>query len=60
MSGFNYRILVVDDEAAIGATAEAMLATQRYDILTAVDGFDGLVQLRRALRPHHLDLSMRT
>ncbi len=60
MSGFNHRILVVDDDAAIRETAEALLATQGYEVVTAVDGFDGLVQLRRALRPHHLDLSMRT
>ena len=49
MSGFNYRILVVDDEAAIRETARAMLATQGYEVITAVDGFDGLVQLRRSL-----------
>jgi Response regulator receiver domain len=49
MSGFNYRILVVDDEAAIRETAKAVLATKGYEIVTAVDGFDGLVQLRRSL-----------
>jgi CheY-like chemotaxis protein len=49
MTGFNYRILVVDDEAAIRQTAKAILSTQGYEIVTAVDGFDGLVQLRRAL-----------
>ncbi len=49
MNGFNYRILVVDDEAAIRKTAEALLATQGYEIVTAVDGFDALVQLRRSL-----------
>ncbi len=46
--GFNYRILVVDDEAAVRDTAKAMLATQGYEIITAVDGFDALVQLRRS------------
>jgi CheY-like chemotaxis protein len=49
MSGFNHRILVVDDEAAVRETAKAMLATQGYEIITAADGFDGLVQLRRSL-----------
>ncbi len=49
MSGFNHRILVVDDEAAVRETAKATLATQGYEIITAVDGFDGLVQLRRSL-----------
>ncbi len=49
MSGFNHRILVVDDEVAIRATAEALLVTHGYEVVTAVDGFDGLVQLRRSL-----------
>ncbi len=49
MSGFNHRILVVDDEAAVRETAKTVLATQGYEIITAVDGFDGLVQLRRSL-----------
>ncbi len=48
MSGFNHRILVVDDETGIRTAAEALLATQGYEIITAVDGFDGLVQLRRS------------
>ncbi len=49
MSGFNHRILVVDDEAAVRDTAKATLARQGYEIITAVDGFDALVQLRRSL-----------
>lgn len=49
MSGFNHRILVVDDEAPIRETAKAVLATEGYEIVTAVDGFDGLVQLCRSL-----------
>ena len=49
MSGFNHRILVVDDEAAIRAAAEALLSAQGYEVITAADGFDGLVQLRRSL-----------
>ena len=49
MSGFNHRILVVDDEAAIRETAKLVLATKGYEIITAADGFDGLVQLRRSL-----------
>src|SRR5512133_289933 len=49
MSGFNHRILVVDDEPAIRATADALLSSQGYEVITAVDGFDGLVQLRRSL-----------
>jgi CheY-like chemotaxis protein len=49
MSGFNHRILVVDDDAAIRESGKAVLATKGYEIITAVDGFDGLVQLRRSL-----------
>ncbi len=49
MSGFNHRILVVDDEEAIRTTAKLLLASQGYEVLTAVDGFDALVQLRRSL-----------
>src|SRR5690242_19608311 len=49
MAGFNHRILVVDDEAAVRDTAKAILATQEYEVVTSVDGFDGLVQLRRSL-----------
>ncbi len=49
MSGFNHRILVVDDEAAIRKTAEVLLSAEGYEVITAVDGFDGLVQLRRSL-----------
>ena len=49
MTGFNHRILVVDDEAAIRMTAEALLSAEGYEVVTAADGFDGLVQLRRSL-----------
>lgn len=49
MKGFNYRILVVDDDEAIRATAAAILSAEGYEVVTAVDGFDGLVQLRRSL-----------
>lgn len=49
MAGFNHRILVVDDEAAVRDTASAILGTQGYEVITAVDGFDALVQLRRSL-----------
>ncbi len=49
MSGFNYRILVVDDEAGIRETAKTILQTKAYEVLTAGDGFEALVQLRRSL-----------
>jgi len=49
VSGFNYRILIVDDEASVRETAKAVLAACGYETITAVDGFDALVQLRRSL-----------
>ena|SRR5579871_3022071 len=49
MSGFNHRILVVDDEATVRDTAKLILGVQGYEIVTATDGFDALVQLRRSL-----------
>ncbi len=47
--GFNYRILVVDDEPSIRQISSALLATKGYDVRTADDGFAALVELRRAL-----------
>ncbi len=49
MAGFDYRVLVVDDDAAVRETAKVILAAQGYEVVTAVDGFDGLVYLRRSL-----------
>lgn len=48
-SGFNYRILVVDDEPAILTTSAAILETRGYEVRTAVDGFTALAELRRSL-----------
>ena len=57
--GFQYRILTVDDEPAILTTSKAVLEAQGYEVRTASDGFEALVELRRAL-PDILisDLSM--
>lgn len=56
---FPYRILVVDDEPALLATAESLLKSKGYEVRTAADGFEALVELRRSL-PDVLisDLSM--
>lgn len=48
-SGFNYRILVVDDEESIRESSRLMLETQGYEVHTASDGFLALIELRRAL-----------
>lgn len=47
--GFKYRILVVDDEPLIRQTSALILAEQGYEVRTAGDGFEALVELRQAL-----------
>ncbi len=46
---FRYRILVVDDEERLRTVAQAMLQLQGYEVLCAVDGFDGLTKLKQSL-----------
>jgi CheY-like chemotaxis protein len=46
---FYYRILVVDNEPIVLQTSAAILHEHGYDVRTAVDGFDALAKLRRAL-----------
>jgi CheY-like chemotaxis protein len=48
-SGFNYRILMVDNEATILNTAAAILQQRGYEVRTACDGFAALAELRRSL-----------
>ncbi len=36
--GFNYRILVVDDERSIREVSSILLKTKGYDVRTAADG----------------------
>ncbi len=40
MTGFNYRILVVDDEETILTTSKAILEAKGYEVRTARDGFE--------------------
>lgn len=47
--GFNYRILVVDDEESIRTSAAAVLNSKGYEVRTAADGFAALAELRRSL-----------
>ena len=49
MASFRYRILVVDDEKAIRTAARSILESQGYEVLCAVDGFDGLTKLKKSL-----------
>jgi len=44
-----FRILVVDDEPSIRDTAEQILESEGYEVLTAADGVDGLNALRHTL-----------
>lgn len=46
---FRYRVLVVDDEAGIRETTEALLQSQGYEALTAADGLDALLALSKSL-----------
>jgi CheY-like chemotaxis protein len=48
-SGFSHRILVVDDDPTIRDTAAVVLRSKGYEVRTAEDGFDALLELRRAL-----------
>jgi CheY-like chemotaxis protein len=56
---FPYRIVVGDDEPALRRTAELLVGSQGYEIRTAAEGFEVLVELRNGL-PDALvsDLSM--
>ena len=47
--GFKYRILVVDDEPLIRQTSAMVLASNGYEVRTAGDGFEALIELRQAL-----------
>lgn len=49
MSGFSYRILLVDDEEAIRIMSAKILESKGYEVRTAVDGFAALVELRKSL-----------
>ena len=49
--GFKYRILVVDDEPLLRQTSAMVLTDGGYEVRTAGDGFEALIELRHAL-PH--------
>ena len=47
--GFKYRILVVDDDPRIRQTSALVLGEQGYEVRTAGDGFEALIELRESL-----------
>jgi CheY-like chemotaxis protein len=46
---FGYRVLVVDDDAAIRTVMEALLERRGYTVISAADGLEGLQALRKSL-----------
>jgi CheY-like chemotaxis protein len=44
-----HRVLVVDDEPLIRETTATMLTQLGYEVTTAVDGFDGLLQIKASM-----------
>src|ERR1700732_430273 len=47
-AGFNYRILVVDDDASVLQTSILVLENKGYEVRAAQDGFAALAELRRS------------
>ncbi|HWC15762.1 MAG TPA: response regulator [Terriglobales bacterium] len=47
--GFDYRILVVDDDPAVLDTSAVILRERGYEVRTASGGFAALAELRRSL-----------
>lgn len=47
--GFKYRILFVDDDASLRETSALILKTFGYEVRTAEDGFQALIELRFSL-----------
>lgn len=46
--GFNFRVLVVDDEELIRSTSTMILESKGFEVRTAADGFAALVELRKS------------
>ncbi len=49
MAGFNYRILVVDDDPNVRTTSVSVLKNKGYEVRAAEDGFAALAELRRSV-----------
>jgi CheY-like chemotaxis protein len=48
-AAFSYRILIVDDEPTIREVGKMVLETQGYEVITAGDGFEALLALKKSL-----------
>jgi CheY-like chemotaxis protein len=48
-AGFSYRVLVVDDDPTILQISSLVFKGKGYEVRTAADGFEALVELRRSL-----------
>ena len=48
-SGFNYRVLVIDDDPSVLQMSSLVLAQRGYEVRKAKDGFEALVELRRSM-----------
>lgn len=48
-AGFSYRVLVVDDDPSIRQMSSLVFGEKGYEVRTAADGFEALVELRRSL-----------
>ena len=46
--GFPYRVLVVDDDPSVLRVSKMVFEDHGYEVRTAADGFEALVELRRA------------
>ncbi len=49
MPALRHKILVVDDEPSIRSSLAMILAVEGYEIATAEDGFDALLQLKQSI-----------
>jgi CheY-like chemotaxis protein len=48
-AGFAYRVLVVDDDPRVIHVSRLILEDKGFEVRTAADGFEALVQLRRSM-----------
>jgi CheY-like chemotaxis protein len=48
-AGFQYRILIVEDDASLREFGKLLLSAQGYEVLCAEDGFEGLAALKQSL-----------
>lgn len=48
-TGFNYRVLVVDDDPSVLELSSLVLAKRGYEVRKAKDGFQALIELRRSM-----------